>query len=505
MISSSFAQPAPVGKSGKGSGEGKASQALEAAKKQGPLAVHAFLQQMPKGSDLHMHGSGAIYAESWIRFASEDGLCIDAQALRFVPPVNGACEAGQVSAKTLTTNQALYDALVDSFSMRTFVPTTGVSGHDHFFSSFGKFAGTSRFHEGEWLDEIVTRAARQNEQYLEIMTTPDFSRTAALAKKVGYNPDYAQMRKALLDAGLKSDVEVASRQIADAMATRCRLEKCGTPEETAAAKVEVRFLYQVLRAFPKAQVFAQTLLGFEVAAANKQFVGINYVQPEDNYTAMADYHEHMKMLEYFHSVYPQVKISLHAGELAPGLVPPDGLSFHIREAIEKGNASRIGHGVDVMYEDRPYELLQEMAKRHVMVEINLTSNDVILGVKGSAHPLPLYRKYHVPVSLATDDEGVSRIDLTNEYVRAVIEFGLTYPDLKQMVRTGMEHNFLPGKSLWRAQDDFSAVQADCSKDVPGSEKPSAGCSTFLSENEKARQQWELERRFRSFETSVVSR
>ena len=29
-----------------------------------------------------------------------------------------------------------------------------------------------------WLDEIATRAASQNEQYLELMETPDFDHTA---------------------------------------------------------------------------------------------------------------------------------------------------------------------------------------------------------------------------------------------------------------------------------------------------------------------------------------
>jgi len=38
----------------------------------------------------------------------------------------------------------------------------------------------------------------------------------------------------------------------------------------------------------------------------------------------------------------------------------------------------------------------------------------------------------------------SRIDLTHEYVRAVQTYDLHYTDLKQMVRTSMEHTFLPG-------------------------------------------------------------
>ena len=57
------------------------------------------------------------------------------------------------------------------------------------------------------------------------------------------------------------------------------------------------------------------------------FVGINFVQPEDGFVSMRDYTLQMKMLDYLHSVYPQVHISLHAGELAPGLVPPEGLAL----------------------------------------------------------------------------------------------------------------------------------------------------------------------------------
>ncbi len=130
------------------------------------------------------------------------------------------------------------------------------------------------------------------------------------------------------------------------------------------------------------------------------------------------------------------------------MVPPDDLRFHIRSAVEVADAERIGHGVDVMQEDHPYDLLKEMATKRVMAEINLTSNDVILNVKGADHPFPIYRLSHVPVALSTDDEGVSRINLTHEYVRAAMAYPLTYNDFKQMVRTGLEHSFLPGDSLW---------------------------------------------------------
>jgi adenosine deaminase len=404
-----------------------------------------------------------------------------------------------VPAAKAFTDQNLYDALVDAFSMRSFVPSAGVSGHDHFFDSFGKFGGTSSRHAGEWLDEIASRAASQNEQYVELMHTPDFSHTARIAGEIGWRDDLGELRTELLAHGLRDDIAAASASRDEAEAARRKIEHCGEPQESPACKITIRYLYQVLRGFPKQQVFAQTLLGFETASADPRFLGINYVMPEDGRISMADYALQMKMVGFLHGLYPKVHISLHAGELAEGLVPPDGLCCHIRLAVEEAHAERIGHGVDVMHEDRPYELLKEMASKHVMVEINLTSNDVILGVVGKDHPLPIYRKYRVPVALSTDDEGVSRIDLTHEYVRAAETYALSYADLKHMVRTGLEHDFLPGESLWRAPDVFSHPVVACAQDAPGAAKPSASCVTFLKSSEKAQQQWELERRFREFE------
>ena len=486
----------------------RAAHAFDTARKQGPLALREFLVGMPKGADLHVHLSGAVYAESWIRAAAEDGLCVDTKALTFAKAPTAGCPhvLGQIAVKDMLdhtqspTNQGLYDKLIDAFSMRSYVPTSGWSGHDQFFATFNHFSGTSKTHTGEWIDEVASRAAAQNEQYLELMETPSFGHAATLGYQLKWNPKFAELRQKLLDAGIDQEVNEAKEHIESSLALRKKIEHCDSAEATPACQVEVRFIYQILRGFPPEQVFAQTLLGFEtISKMPELFVGINFVQPEDGYNSMHDYTLQMHMLEYLHSVYPKVHISLHAGELAPGLVAPDGLRFHIREAVELGHAERIGHGVDVMYEDDAAGLLKELAQKHIMVEINLTSNDGILGIKGADHPLPFYRAAHVPVALSTDDEGVSRIDLTHEYVRAAMDFNLSYADLKQMARTGMEHNFLPGKSLWSKEDNFSAAASECAGQALGAEKPSAPCRKFLDSNEKASAQWEQERRFRAFE------
>jgi adenosine deaminase len=493
--------------------EARAGRAYDAAVKQGPLAVHAFLERFPKGADLHVHLSGAVYAETFIRDAGEDGLCVDPAGLKFVqPPCEGALvPAARLNGVLSPPDQDLYDRMVDSFSMRSFVPSAGFSGHDQFFATFAKFSGIQPRHVGEWVDEIASRSATQNQQYLELMDTPPFGHAATIAREIGWpagseNVDFARMRQALLDRGLRDEVSVDMDRVRASEARRHELEHCGTPQAMAACNVTVRYIYQVLRAFAPEQVFAQTLLGFEtvqksIAAGEPGFVGINFVQPEDGFISMRDYTLQMKMVEYLHSVYPTVHISLHAGELAPGMVPPEGLRFHIRQAVEIAHAERIGHGVDVMYEDNAAELLKEMAATHVMVEINLSSNEGILGIKGMEHPFPYYRAAHVPVALSTDDEGVSRIEITGEYTRAALDYRLSYAELKQLARTGMEHNFLPGASLWAEPDAFTAPVSACKGQTPGSENPSAACKAFLAGSQKAAAQWEQERRFRAFEAA----
>jgi adenosine deaminase len=516
--------------------EQRAELNLQAAR-QNPLQLRHFLQGMPKGGDLHNHLSGAVYAESWIRAAAEDHLCVDVERLTMQRPALGqvpedkesptgvfrpryagpsaktqvtsnsgaeqpTCGVGRVPAAMAYKDQHLFDALVDAFSMRGFVPSPGVTGHDHFFDAFGKFGGTDHRHLGEWIDEVATRAAAQNEQYLELMHTPEFPITAKLATEIGWQDDFGKLRKELLERGIHEDVAAASAALDQAEALRRARENCGQKEEMAACKVQVRYLCQVLRGLPKQIVFAQTVMCFETAAVDPRFVGINYVMPEDGQTAMNDYALHMRVVAFLHALYPKTHVSLHAGEIAPGFVPYEGLCCHIRMAVEQAQAERIGHGVDIMYENEPHALMKEMAKNHVMVEISLTSNDVILGVSGKDHPFPLYRLFGVPVALASDDEGVSRIDITHEYVRAVQTYDLRYADLKRMVRTSLEHSFLSGASLWSAPDDFQHAVRVCAEDPLGADKHSSRCADFLGSNEKAGQQWELERRFRMFEAGL---
>ena len=134
-----------------------------------------------------------------------------------------------------------------------------------------------------------------------------------------------------------------------------------------------------------------------------------------------------------------------------------------------------------------------------MIEICLTSNDVILGVTKAQHPLATYIRYGVPVALATDDEGVSRSEISREFLKAAEEQGLGYNQLKTMARTSLQYAFLPGSSLWQEARKFVPAPV-CAKDAPGAATLSNGCRQYLADSAKARLQWKLEQDFRAFES-----
>jgi adenosine deaminase len=416
-----------------------------------PPELYAFLYRMPKGGDLHNHLIGAVYAENLLRAASEDSLCVEENNFSLVrPPVGGHC---QVDASRAQSDNSLASSLIDSLSMRDFEPGRE-SPPDHFFNTFYKFAAVSPRHNGDFVAEVVRRAAEQNESYLELMAVAGPGPISGLGKRVGFDGNFEQSAAKLRAGGITELVAGLRAQVDQMEERRVGEFACREKPDSPPCQVRVRYIFQVLREFPKEQVFAQVLAGFMLADSDPLVVAVNFVQPEHGLTAMRDYHLHMRMVAYMHRLYPRVHITLHAGELASGLVPPEDLRFHIREAIEIGHAERIGHGVSVMYENDALGLLRLMKQRHIAVETNLTSNDLILGVRGANHPLPVYRKYGVPIVLSTDDEGVSRTHLTQEYQRAVLTYGLTYADLKTIVRNSIEYSFLPANEKARARLDL---------------------------------------------------
>jgi adenosine deaminase len=461
-----------------------------------PERLRVFLRAMPKGGDLHNHLWGAVYAEDLMRWAADDGLCVKPESLILTAP---PCIPPETSAVRglIDRDAGLYAKMIDSLSTRYHDQRTGadgVSGHDRFFSSFARFAEIGVRATGRMIAAARSIAARDRLSYVELMQGQRQGGAlgnAALAKP-WTDQDLASNLKQI-EAGVAALVAQARAEMDQAEAEAARLGQCDTATPATACAIVVRYLATADRSQPPQMVFGQMVLGFALVESDPRFVGLTILAPEDHPVAIRDYRLHMRMFAFLRSRYPKARLTLHAGELAQGLVPPADLDFHIRDAIATAGAERIGHGVSIAHEANAAELLAQMACEKIAVEVNLTSNDVILGIKGERHPLALYRAAGVPLLLSTDDQGIARSEMTNEYLRAATVQGLRYRDLKQIARNSLEYAFIPGASLWSDGRFVSQCKSLTNE-----------CHSFLSSSEKARLQMKLEEEFTTFEKKIVT-
>jgi adenosine deaminase len=271
--------------------ETRTARAFLSYKSQGPLALHAFLEQFPKGADLHVHLlRRGVRGDVYPRRRRRRPVRGSPRALKFArPPCRGKLDTGdrRSQGNMTSANQDLYDRLIDAFSMRSFVPTNGFSGHDQFFATFDRFGGLDKRHIGEWVDEMASRAAAQNQQYLELMETPPFGHAAKIAHALGWNPDFAKLRQQLLDRGLRDEVAADRDDVRQAEARRRR---AGTLRNAAGhggvLGPDPVHLPGVAGLRRRSRCLRRRCSGFETVQASMDvhepgFVGINFVQPED--------------------------------------------------------------------------------------------------------------------------------------------------------------------------------------------------------------------------------
>ncbi len=460
-------------------------------------ALLSFLQKMPKGGDIHNHLGGASYAENLIQYAKTDNFCFHESSNTII---NSHDCIKSSPLNDIVLNSKKYDRIIDAWSMRHYNNKIK-SGYEHFFATFDKFMPIIENHEGQMLAETVSRAAAQHEKYLELMVTPDHGSSSNLANQLKWDNNFDSLRNTLLSKGLKKIVYSDSSTITVDEKIKSAILNCDKDNPAPGCAVKVRYLYQAHREQSPTKVFAQLLTGFELVQSDARFVGINLVQPEFGKFASKDYELHMKMIAFLHKIYPNVRISLHAGELTPAIVKANALNSHIREAIDIAHTQRIGHGVDILYEKNHKGLLLEMSHLEIPVEISLTSNALLFGITAKQSPFLIYLKYNIPIVLSTDDEGILRTDLSHEYFNAVSEFNLSYSAIKNIDRNSLTYSFIPGRSLWLNQKKSIPVMA-CSHEKLGSDLPGKRCSAFLEKNEKAQLQWNLEHDFNDFESKL---
>lgn len=175
------------------------------------------------------------------------------------------------------------------------------------------------------------------------------------------------------------------------------------------------------------------VVGFDLAGAEAEFSAADHV------AAFAYAREHF------------LQVTCHAGEAAG--------PASVETALFDCNASRIGHGV--RSEEEP-ALLDYIRDTGITLEMCPTSNEQTHAVASYAqHPLKRYLDSGVRVTISTDSRLISGVTLTDEYVRAVNELGLTVADLCRCIMNACEASFLPFAERVRL---IASVRADLERD-----------------------------------------
>jgi adenosine deaminase len=143
-----------------------------------------------------------------------------------------------------------------------------------------------------------------------------------------------------------------------------------------------------------------------------------------------------------------LRLTIHAGEW--------GGAAQVRRALVI-DPERIAHGPGAIEDEA---LCAELRARGVTLDMAPTSNWQAGSVPSVAeHPLkPLYRM-GVPVTLNTDDLTVSDLELSEEYVAAHEQMGLTLPELWAIDRRALDVAFADEVTLAPLRAEFDAWAA----------------------------------------------
>lgn len=176
----------------------------------------------------------------------------------------------------------------------------------------------------------------------------------------------------------------------------------------------------------------ETLIQQIVRAADEHqgwLVGID-LAGDETMAAAAEFAQ--KFEPFFERSLP---ITIHAGETES--------AKSIWEAAYRLHADRIGHGLKL--KDN-VELAHRFRERKICVELCPSSNRQIVGfAEEGDYPLKTYMEMGLPVTVCTDNPGISRTNLNQEYVVAsqLTPGGLTRWQVLSLIYSAFRRAFLP--------------------------------------------------------------
>ena len=136
-----------------------------------------------------------------------------------------------------------------------------------------------------------------------------------------------------------------------------------------------------------------------------------------------------------------IPFTIHAGEAA-------GVES-IKAALDAG-AKRIGHGIRAIDDEAIQKIIVD---KQVLLEVCMTSNYQTEAVKGK-HPIEKLYNNGIKISINTDNDTVSNIDINKEYTKILNETDLTMDDLGKCNKESIDYIFADQVVKDKLQKEF---------------------------------------------------
>ena len=124
-----------------------------------------------------------------------------------------------------------------------------------------------------------------------------------------------------------------------------------------------------------------------------------------------------------------LNITIHAGET--------GNIKSIYEAIDLFSADRIGHGCIAV---KDLNLIEKLSKNQICIEVCPTSNYLTNAYNGIP-PHITFKKYEIPFVICSDNPGIHKKGLSDDYIR-FLEEGGSFEILQNMFDEQMKYSFV---------------------------------------------------------------
>lgn len=238
--------------------------------------------------------------------------------------------------------------------------------------------------------ELVEDAAAENVRYMEVRFSPILHTREGLPLERVVEATLAGLKEGEEKFGVKSGTII------------CGIRNMDPEISFRLAQLAVSYKYE-------------GVVGFDLA-------GAEYSNPAK---------EHLKA--FYLVTNNNINVTLHAGEAAG--------AASIHQAIHYNKANRIGHGTR-LFENG--ELMNYVNDHRIPLEICLSSNVQTQAVESLAsHPLPMYLRKGLRVTLNTDNRLITQTTVTDELLLAHENFGFSLFEIKSIIMNGFKSMFQP--------------------------------------------------------------